>query len=60
MGYTQFTDDVFIVDCWTDTVEKENTLIELLNRLKVYNAPIILCGHYPVKSEIQKLVDYYF
>ena len=59
MGYTQFTEDVFIVDCWTDTIEKENTLIELLNRLKVYNAPIILCGHYPVKSEIQKLVDYY-
>ena len=59
MGYTQFTEDVFIVDCWTDTTEKENTLIKLLNGLKVYNAPIILCGHYPVKPEIQKLVDYY-
>lgn len=59
MSYTKFNDDVFIVDCWTDTVEKENTLIELLNRLKVFNVPIILCGHYPVNSEIQKLVDYY-
>lgn len=59
MSYTKFNDDVFIVDCWVDTTEKENTLIELLNRLKVYNIPIILCGHYPVNSQIQKLVDYY-
>ena len=40
MSYTKFNDDVFIVDCWTDTVEKENTLIELLNRLKVFNVQL--------------------
>jgi autotransporter strand-loop-strand O-heptosyltransferase len=59
MGYTQFTEDVFVVDCWPDNKDKENVLIELLNRLRVYNSPIILCGHYPVKPEIQKLADYY-
>jgi autotransporter strand-loop-strand O-heptosyltransferase len=59
MGYTQFNDDVFVIDCWPDTKEKENTLIELIQKVKVYNAPIILAGHHPVKPEIQKLVDYY-
>lgn len=59
MGYTQFTEDVFVVDCWPDNKDKENVLIELLNRLRVYNSPIILCGHYPIKPEIQKLADYY-
>ena len=57
--YKQFTDDVFVVDCWIDTKDKENVLKELLRKLKVYNCPIILCGHYPVNSDIQKEVDYF-
>ena len=56
--YMVFNDDVFIIDCWLDTKEKEDTLINLINRVKVFNVPIILCGHYPVKPEIQKMVDY--
>ena len=59
MGYTQFTEDVFVVDCWPDNKDKENVLKELLKRLRVYNCPIILCGHYPVNPEIQKLADYF-
>ena len=59
MGYTQFNDDVFVVDCWPDNKEKENVLKKLLTSLKVYNCPIILCGHYPVSPEIQVLADYY-
>ena len=59
MGYTQFTEDVFVVDCWPDNKDKENVLKELLTRLRVYNCPIILCGHYPVNPEIQKLADYF-
>ena len=59
MSYTQFTEDVFVVDCWPDNKDKENVLVELLTRLRVYNSPIILCGHYPVNPEIQKLADYY-
>lgn len=57
--YKQFTDDVFIIDCWPDNHEKEQTLIKLIESVKVFGCPIILCGHYPIKSEIQKLVDYY-
>ena len=58
MSYT-FEEDVFIIGCWTDSKEKEDTLIKLINKLKVYNVPIILAGHYPVGPDIQKLVDYY-
>lgn len=58
MGHT-FDEDIFVVDCWLDTVEKENTLLKLIDRIKVFNVPIILCGHYPVKPEIQKQVDYF-
>ena len=52
-------DDVFVVDCWPDTEEKRKTLKELLLSLKGFNYPIILCGHYPVDSELQELSDYY-
>lgn len=57
--YTQFTEDVFVIDSWPNTIEKEKVLVELINKVKVYGCPIILAGHYPVKPEIQKLVDYY-
>jgi len=58
MAYT-FDEDIFVIDCWLDTKEKEETLLKLINRLKIFNVPIILCGHYPVKPQIQKEVDYF-
>lgn len=57
--YDQFNEDIFVIDCWLDTKEKEETLVELIKKLKVYGAPILLCGHYKVKEEIQDMVDYY-
>jgi len=54
-----FDDDIFVIDCWTDTVSKENDLIGLIKILKEFNIPILLTGHYAVKPEIQKMVDYY-
>jgi autotransporter strand-loop-strand O-heptosyltransferase len=56
--YTQFTEDIFVIDCWLDTKEKELALTNLIERIKVYNIPIILCGHYPIKTEFQEMVDY--
>ena len=58
MAYT-FNEDVFVVDCWTDTKEKEQVLKQLLNKLKNYGCPIVLCGHYAVNPEIVKLADYF-
>lgn len=54
-----FNEDIFIIDCWIDTESKENDLISLIKRLKEFEVPILLTGHYPVKPEIQKMVDYY-
>jgi autotransporter strand-loop-strand O-heptosyltransferase len=54
-----FDDDIFVIDCWPDTINKENDLIGLIKILKEFNIPILLTGHYPIKPEIQKMVDYY-
>ncbi len=55
----QWNDHVFIIDCWPDNESKENDLLSLIKILKSYNIDIILSGHYPIKPEIQKMVDYY-
>jgi len=54
-----YNEDIFVIDSWVDTISKEKTLIDLINILKQYNIPILLTGHYPIKPEIIKLVDYY-
>lgn len=58
MAYS-FDEDVFIIGCWTDSKEKEDVLIKLINKLKNFKVPIILAGHYPVGPDIQKMIDYY-
>ena len=55
----EFKDHIFVIDCWPNTESKENDLINLIKRLKLYNIQILLTGHYPIKPEIQKMVDYY-
>jgi autotransporter strand-loop-strand O-heptosyltransferase len=55
----RFNEDIFVIDCWPDNKEKEEVLINLIERLKTYNIPIILCGHYTVSPHIQEMVDYY-
>jgi autotransporter strand-loop-strand O-heptosyltransferase len=56
-----YQDDIFVVGCWPDTEEKENDLIQTIQKLKEFNGiPIMLASHYPIKPEIQKLVDFYF
>lgn len=57
--YNEFVDDIFVIDSWPNTKEKEDTLIRLIERLKVFGCPILLCGHYPVDNKIFKNVDYY-
>jgi autotransporter strand-loop-strand O-heptosyltransferase len=56
----EYKDDIFVLGAWPDTEEKENDLIDCISRLRVFEGiPILLVTHYPVKEEIQKLVDYY-
>ena len=52
--------DIFVLGAWPDTSEKESDLIGTINKLKEFHGiPILLISHYPIKSEIQKMVDYY-
>jgi autotransporter strand-loop-strand O-heptosyltransferase len=57
---SEYTDDIFVVDTWPNTPEKEADLVECIKRLRQFKGiPILLVSHYPIKPEIQKLVDYY-
>ena len=55
----EFQDHIFVIDSWPDDDSKENDLINLIKQLKAYNIEILLTGHYAIKPEIQKMVDYY-
>jgi len=50
---------IFVIDSWPDTIEKEKTLVECITKVKEFDIEILLIGHYPIKPEIQQLVDYY-
>lgn len=55
-----YEDDIFVLGAWPNTPEKEQDLLECISRLREFKGiPILLATHYPIKSEIQKLVDYY-
>jgi autotransporter strand-loop-strand O-heptosyltransferase len=56
----EFSDDIFVVDTWPNTPEKEADLVECIRKLREFSGvPILLVSHYAIKPEIQKLVDYY-
>lgn len=55
----KYKEHVFVIDSWPDNQSKENDLVNLIKKLKTYHIDIVLVGHYPIKSEIQKMVDYY-
>jgi SAM-dependent methyltransferase len=56
----EYPNDIFVVDTWPNTPEKESDLIECIKKLREFSGiPILLVSHYAIKPEIQKLVDYY-
>lgn len=56
----EYSDDIFVVDTWPNTPEKEADLVECIRKLREFKGvPILLVSHYAIKPEIQKLVDYY-
>lgn len=59
-GASEYPDDIFVLGAWPNTEEKESDLLECISRLRCFSGiPILLVSHYPIKSEIQQLVDYY-
>jgi len=51
--------EVILIGAYTNTIEKELTLIKHILDWKKQNIPIILSTHYPVSEKVQNLVDYY-
>jgi hypothetical protein len=51
--------EAVVIGAYTDTIEKELTLIKTILEWKKHNIPIILTTHYPINERIQNLVDYY-
>lgn len=55
----EWIDHIFVIDAWPNNESKENDLLKLIKVLKTFNIDILLCTHFPIKPEIQKMVDYY-
>jgi hypothetical protein len=51
--------EIFVFGAWLDSKLKENTLIKNIKFVKSKDYPTCLVTHYPVSTDIQKLVDYY-
>lgn len=54
-----FDNDIFVIGEYVNSQKKEETLVSLINKLKQFDIPILLSGHFPVNPEIQKMVDFY-
>jgi len=54
----QFNDDIFVINSWPNNESRENELITLIERLRIYDIPILLATHYPINPKIQKMADY--
>ena len=57
--YEEFNDHIFVIDAWPDNESKEKDLLSLIRKLKTFNIEILLCTHYPIKEQIQKMVDFF-
>ncbi len=51
--------EIVVIDSYVDCIEKEKKLITLIEEIKSFNMSILLVSHYPLNSDIQKMVDYY-
>jgi len=52
-------DDLIVIGSYPNTVEKEIILENCIKQLKKTNKDILLVSHYPVRREIQQLVNYF-
>lgn len=51
--------EAVLLGSYTNTIEKQHSLVKHILEWKQFNLPIILGTHYPVSEYIQNLVDYY-
>lgn len=48
----------FVITAYCNNEEKEQSLLDTINRIKEYDYDILVYSHYPVNEEIQKLCKY--
>jgi hypothetical protein len=51
--------EIVLLGSWTNTPEREETLIETILKWKKHDIPIALGTHFPVSRKIQNMIDYY-
>jgi autotransporter strand-loop-strand O-heptosyltransferase len=51
-------DEIVIIPCYCDTLERTQMLKDCIASIKKYNKKILLTSHYPISDELQNLVDY--
>lgn len=48
----------FVIGCWPDSPEKEETLKETISQVKAFGDTVIITTHYALSPEITKLADF--
>jgi len=51
-------DELVIIPCYCDTIEKKQMLIECIESIKKCDKKILLTSHYPIDDNIKNMVDY--
>jgi len=51
--------EIFIIDTYPDLPEKEELTIGMIEEVKDRGYPVLLVSHYPISTDIQKMVNYY-
>ena len=51
--------EIVLLGSWTNTPEREDTLIRTILKWKKYDIPIALGTHFPISRKIQNMIDYY-
>ena len=50
---------LFTVDCWPDSGEKMNTLVETIKQIHDAGYECLVCSHYPLPAPVIELADHY-
>lgn len=50
---------LFTVDCWPDSGDKMNTLVETIKQIHDAGYECLVCSHYPLPAPVIELADYY-
>ncbi len=50
---------IFTVNCWPNSKDKMDTLIETLKQIKLFGYPVLISTHFPLPQPVIEMADYY-